>query len=173
LYQNLYPDDKKARLKMKNNFRLRRALIEDIAAIVELYQGTVRNINNRDYAPQQIDVWARGAERTERWVKAIEEQYFIIAEINGCLAGFSSIAPDGYLDFMYVHKDFQRLGTASALLAEIEMKAYEQKNPLIYSHVSATAKGFFEKNGYYVKEVVEDHFGGVMFMNNVMEKKIS
>ncbi|MBE2216961.1 MAG: GNAT family N-acetyltransferase [Ignavibacteria bacterium] len=152
---------------------IRRAVEDDTAAITKLYSDTVRNVNARDYTPQQIDVWASSAKNISRWQAAVKEQYFILAEISGKLAGFSSITPDGYLDFMYVSKDFQRCGAASALLAEIENKAHVQNNSLIYAHVSATARGFFEKNGYIVREVVEDRFGGVVFMNNVMEKRIS
>ena len=155
-----------------NDITLRRAGEDDIPAITRLYNDTVRNVNARDYTPQQIDVWASSAQNTSRWQAAVKEQYFILAEISGKLAGFSSITPDGYLDFMYVSKDFQRCGVASALLNEIERKAREQNNSLIYAHVSATARGFFEKNGYTVREVVEDHFRGVVFMNNVMEKRI-
>jgi len=173
---------------------IRRAAENDIAAITKLYDETVKSVNARDYTPQQIDVWASSAKNISRWQTAVKEQYFILAEVNNTplplvqakgltsslpsqegntnLVGFSSIAPDGYLDFMYVSKDFQRCGVASALLCEIENKAHEQNNNLIYAHVSATARGFFEKNGYIVREIVEDHFGGVVFMNNVMEKRI-
>ena len=152
---------------------IHRAVEDDVSQITQLYNDTVRNINARDYTPQQIDVWASSAQNTTRWQAAVKEQYFILAEISGKLAGFSSITPDGYLDFMYVSKDFQRCGAASALLDEIENKARDQNNHLIYAHVSATARGFFEKNGYIVREIVEDHFGGVVFMNNVMEKSFS
>lgn len=54
--------------------------------------------------------------------------------------GFGSLAKDGYLDFMFVDKDTQKQGVASALLAEIERKASEQNNVQIYSDVSLTAK---------------------------------
>jgi putative acetyltransferase len=52
---------------------------------------------------------------------------------------------------MFVHKDFQGLGIASDLLSEIEHQASEQNNQIIYSDVSITAKGFFEKKGFIVE----------------------
>ncbi len=61
------------------------------------------------------------------------------------------MAEDGYLDFMFVHKDFQGQGIASALLSDIEHQASEQNNEFIYSDVSITAKGFFEKKGFIVE----------------------
>lgn len=93
-------------------------------------------------------------------------------EGSNIVAGFSSLAKDGYLDFMYVSKDFQRCGVASKMLAAIEQKAKEQKNPEIYSHVSKTAKGFFQKMGYEYKEDISDLYKGELFINALMVKKL-
>lgn len=156
-----------------NQIELRTAVFDDIPAIVEMYRGTVHSVNAADYTPAQIKVWADGAVNFPRWEKAINEQYFVLAEIDGKLAGFSSIAKDGYLDFMYVSKDHQRCGVASMLLNEIERKAVEQRNPQIYSHVSKTARGFFQKMGYEHKEDIRDLYKGELFINALMVKKLS
>lgn len=156
-----------------NKILIRRAVENDIPAITELFRSTIQSINSKDYTKEQIEVWSAGAENTKRWRESIEKQYFIVAEIEGIMTGFGSITTDGYLDFMYVHKDYQRVGIASALLAEIERKAAGQKNAEIYSDVSKTAKGFFEKMGYHCREVVKDKaVNGVIFENNVMVKKL-
>lgn len=158
---------------MKNNqIELRTAVFDDIPAIVDMYRGTVHSVNAADYTPAQIKVWADGAINYPRWEKAINDQYFVLAEIDGKLAGFSSIAKDGYLDFMYVSKDYQRCGVALTLLNEIERKAAEQRNPEIYSHVSKTAKGFFQKMGYEHKEDIRDLYKGELFINALMVKKL-
>ncbi len=153
--------------------KLRAAVFDDIPAIVEMYRQTVHAVNTADYTPAQIKVWADGAVNYPRWEKAINEQYFVVAEIESKLAGFSSIAKDGYLDFMYVSKDYQRCGVASTLLKEIERKSEEQKNPEIYSHVSKTAKGFFLKMGYEHKEDLRDMYKGTIFINALMVKNIT
>lgn len=155
-----------------NQIELRTAVFDDIPAIVEMYRRTVHSVNAADYTPAQIKVWADGAVNFPRWEKAIKEQYFVLAEIDGKLAGFSSIAKDGYLDFMYVSKDHQRCGVASMLLNEIERKAVEQRNPQIYSHVSKTARGFFQKMGYEHKEDIRDLYKGELFINALMVKKL-
>lgn len=156
-----------------NQIELRTAVFDDIPAIVEMYRGTVHSVNAADYTPAQIKVWADGAVNFPRWEKAIKEQYFVLAEIDGKLAGFSSIAKDGYLDFMYVSKDFQRCGVALTLLNEIERKAEEQKNTEIYSHVSKTARGFFQKMGYEHKEDIRDLYKGELFINALMVKRLT
>lgn len=150
---------------------IRAASIADIPAIIDLYQGTVRSVNARDYSPWHVEVWASGASGHRRWKMAIAEQYFVIAEVGGAAAGFGSIAKDGYLDFLYVHKDFQRRGFGSALLISLEQKACEQKNQIIYSHVSRTTKGIFERFGYSHEGDQEDLYQGVLFVNAVMVKR--
>jgi len=156
----------------KIEIKIRTAAFADIPNIVEMYRQTVFTVNAKDYTPAQIRVWADGAVNFPRWEAAIKDQYFVMAEIRGKLAGFSSIARDGYLDFMYVSKDYQRCGVATSLLNEIERKAGEQNNPEIYSHVSKTAKGFFLKMGYVHKEDISDLYKGELFVNALMIKKL-
>jgi len=106
-------------------------------------------------------------------MEAIAAQYFVLAEIEGVLAGFCSICRDGYLDFLYVSKDYQRCGVAQAMLEEIEKKARRQANWKIYSHVSKTAKGFFLKNGYTHEKDLQDIYKGVLFTNALMVKYLN
>jgi putative acetyltransferase len=157
-----------------NKILIRSADKNDLPAITELFRSTIQTVNAKDYTKEQIEVWSSGADNAERWSQSIKNQHFIVAEIEGTLVGFGSVTPEGYLDFMYVHKNFQRVGIARSLLNEIERKAVEQKNTEIYSDVSKTAKGFFEKLGYICREVVTDKaINGVTFENYVMVKKIN
>lgn len=52
------------------------------------------------------------------------------------------------LDRLYVHKDFQRLGIASTLLAKPESAAIQLKLVEIKTYASITAKPFFENHDY-------------------------
>jgi len=166
-----------------NSITIRTARENDIAAIGWLFSETVRNVNAKDYTEDEIRAWSSSGENTAMWKKRIDEQYFIVAEINGIIAGFSSIDPKGYLDFMYVHTDYQRMGVAKKLLREIERKAYQQKNTSIFSHVSKTARVFFEKSEYkYSGDIVSPGFiysngkitpyDKVEFINSIMVKEI-
>jgi len=130
---------------------MKQAVEEDVSQITQLFFDTIQNINIRDYSQEEIDDWSSWKADIDKWLERIQEQYFVVAEINNKIVGFSSLAKDGYLDFMFVHKDNQGQGVASALLSEIERKALEQNNNLIYSDVSITAKGFFESKGFIVE----------------------
>ncbi len=155
-----------------HDIRLRHALEDDIPSIGLLYSETVRNVNSKDYSPGQIAVWSSSGSDPERWKNRITEQHFMVAELSGVVAGFGSITKDGYLDFMYVHKDYQRMGIAKTILNDLERKAAEQNNNLIYSHVSKTAHGFFEKHGYIFMRELSDPYKGVVFINALMIKPL-
>ncbi len=83
----------------------------------------------------------------------IRTHYFIVAtNRQSQIVGFSSITTQGYLHSMFVHKDFQGKGIATILLNDIERHAITAGIMRITSEVSLTARPFFEKRGYIVKE---------------------
>jgi putative acetyltransferase len=134
------------------NITIIEASSTDIKEITQLFYYTIQTINSRDYPKDEIDDWSSWYKDIDKWARRIHEQYFIVAKLDDKVVGFSSLSTDGYLDFMFVHKDFQGKGIAKALLTDIENKATLQQNDLIYSDVSITAKGFFEKYGFKVEK---------------------
>jgi len=136
---------------MKNIF-IKVANDSDINDITNLFYETIQNINCKDYPQDEIDDWSSWHADLDKWKETISQQFFIVAIINNTVVGFSSLASDGYLDFMFVHKDYQKQGIAKQLLRSIEAKAVLQNNKQIYSDVSITARSFFESNGYIVEK---------------------
>lgn len=132
--------------------KIYRASKQDVGMITKLFRDTIQNVNSKDYPEDEIEDWSSWWTDHDKWQERIEEQYFIKAMIEDNIVGFSSLATDGYLDFMFTHKDYQRHGVAGNLIRIIERKAKEQGNDLIYSDVSITAKGFFERHGYIVEK---------------------
>lgn len=86
------------------------------------------------------------------------------------ILGFGDIDKTGYLDRLYVHKDYQRQGIASAICDELE-RAVEV--PVITTHASITAKGFFEKRGYTAVREQQVVRSGISLTNFVMVKNLS
>lgn len=162
----------------KKNITLRRAIPEDLAELRQLYIDTVTTVNAKDYSEDQIKAWIKpwydnSPTRDGRtFAQKITEQYFIVAIINNDIAGFGSIEDNGYLDFMYVHKNYQRHGAAKAILEELERYAKEKNIKEINAIVSHTAKGFFEKHGW--KKIREEtvEVRGAVFTDNIMVKHL-
>lgn len=84
------------------------------------------------------------------------------------IVGFADMDRTGYLDRLYVHKDYQRMGIASALCGRLESAAETER---FVTHASVTARPFFETRGYKVikEQLVERK--GVLLKNYVMEKR--
>lgn len=104
-------------------------------------------MNCKDYTPKQLNVWATGEVDIAKWNNSfLAHESFVAVEENK-IVGFGDIDHTGYLDRLYVHKDRQGKGIATALCEKLENTVCTQK---IVTHASITAKPFFEKRGYAV-----------------------
>ena len=146
--------------------KLRRYSSDDIDEILQLFYDTVHNINIRDYTKQQVNAWADGKADKNIRNASFAENYTIVAEKCGKIVGFGDIDSKGYLDMLYVHKDFQGQGIASKICDLLE-KGFSE----ITVHASITAKGFFENRGYSVIKEQSVLRSGVFLTNFVMKKQ--
>ena len=103
----------------------------------------------------------------EKWDKSFSEHYTVVAVEDGVISGFGDIDEAGYLDRLYVHKDYQNQGIATAICDELEQSVRADK---ITTHASITAKPFFEHRGYKVVREQQVIRGGIPLTNFVMEK---
>lgn len=140
----------------------------DCQFLVELFYQTVHNVNAKDYTKEQLDVWATGNVNLNEWDKSFLEHFTIVAIKNEIIVGFGDIDKTGYLDRLFVHKDYQRQGIASAICDELEQRVSANK---IITHASITAKTFFEQRGYRVIKRQQVIRNGISLMNYVMEKQ--
>lgn len=141
----------------------------DCGELADLFYQTVHSVNARDYTKEQLDVWATGTVDLQAWNQSFLEHITMIAVENGEIVGFGDIAPDGYLDRLYVHRDYQRKGIASAVCDQLEKVVSADR---ITTHASITAKPFFEKRGYRMVKEQQVSRKGILLTNYVMEKII-
>lgn len=178
---------------------LRRFCPSDFPEILDLFQNTIRSINCRDYNADQIRVWSSRRSVLESQEERFSSLYTIVAEIQlqnglppgaedcnpklpvlGCMlpeksrqiVGYGNIDSNGYLDHLYVHKDFQGKGIASRILEQLESHARSAGCTEIEVHASITAKGFFEKYGYGVLKKQTVELNGIGLENFVMRKRL-
>ena len=150
--------------------KLRMYRQSDCSELAELFYHTVHTINANDYTQEQLDVWATGKVDLEQWNRSLMEHVSIVAEENGMIVGFGDMDRSGYLDRLYVHKDYQRMGIATAICQELE-QAVQGNN--ITTHASITARPFFEKRGYQVVKQQQVQRQGILLTNFVMVKEIT
>lgn len=140
----------------------------DLREIAELFYDTVHTINAGDYSPEQLDAWADGAPDLGEWDRTLSEHCSFVAEDGGVIVGFGDIDASGYLDRLYVHRDHQRRGAASALCDALEGAVEAER---IVTHASVTARPFFESRGYRVVRRRQVVRRGVTLTNFRMEKR--
>ena len=138
----------------------------DCKELAELFYDTVHAVNAKDYTEEQVCAWATGKADLELWNRSFQEHYTMVAVEDGRIIGFGDMDKTGYLDRLYVHKDYQGKGVATAICDRLE-HAVQGK---IVTHASITAKPFFEKRGYRVIKEQQVERQGVLLTNFVMEK---
>ena len=141
---------------------------EDCPALAHLFYETVHTVNAAHYTPAQLDAWAPACgPDLAAWDKSFRAHRTLVAELDGRLAGFGDLDPAaGYLDRLYVHKDLQGRGVATALCNALEEAA---AGPVV-THASVTARPFFARRGYRVLRAQQVERRGVTLANYVMEK---
>ncbi len=148
---------------------------EDTEEMVDLFYTTVQTINRADYSKEAVAAWAPAEEQEyvcKEWKHSLLENQTYVAREEGKIIGFIDLRADGYLDRLYVHKDRQRMGVASALWMKAEKWAMQEGIPTIWTFSSITAKGFFERYGFQVMEPENVERNGVLLTRFHMKKML-
>ena len=147
--------------------KIRKYQPSDCKSLADLFYQTVHTVNAKDYTKEQLQVWATGQVDLENWDQSLQEHFSVVAVENENILGFGDIDKTGYLDRLYVHKDYQRKGIATAICNQLEQAVRGR----IMTHASITARPFFEKRGYQVIKEQQVERQGIFLTNFVMEKK--
>lgn len=139
----------------------------DCAQIIKLFYDTVHSVNAKDYTQEQLNAWATGAADAAAWNASFLAHCTVVAVDGRVIIGFGDIDTNGYLDRLYVHRDYQRQGIATQICDMLENSVGVSA---IRTHASITAKPFFEKRGYRVIKEQQVERQGVYLTNFVMEK---
>lgn len=110
--------------------------------------------------------------RSQDCKESLSSTYTVVIEINGSIVGFGNMDKTGYLDRLYVHKDFQGQGIATIIADELEKYAQRHDITIITTEASITAKPFFETRGYKTIKQQSVERKGQTLINFMMEKHL-
>ena len=144
---------------------IREYISSDCEQLAELFFQTVHTVNDKDYIKEQLNVWATGNVDLSVWNNSFLEHYTLVALENNVIVGFGDIDNTGYLDRLFVHKDYQSQGIATALCDRLEA-GFDR----VTTHASITAKQFFMNRGYRLIKEQQVVRKGISLANYVMEK---
>lgn len=146
----------------------------DVRELLSLYYDTVHEINIRDYSAAQVDAWMPSKEeRVGFWNERFSASKTVVAEIKGKIVGFGNLEKNNsMIGMLYVHKDHQREGIATALLKVLEKKLRKQEIFTAKAEVSFTAHPFFVSRGYQLVRENHKTLNDLEFTNYIMEKEL-
>ena len=145
--------------------KIRRYTDSDFKTVSFLFYDTIHTVNVNDYTPKQLSAWAPNPNCLTRRRNDLLNQNTLVAEIEDTIVGFGSINQSGCFDLLFVHKEYQRRGIATALCNELE-----HGFSVIQTFASLTAKPFFEQRGYHVIKAQEAERSGIKLKNYEMRK---
>ena len=99
---------------------IRKYQAEDLEEIVQLFYETIQTVNRKDYSQEQVEVWSNRCENLRKNKTFFEKLYTVVAVEGEKIIGYGNIDRTGYLDHLFVHKDFQNQGVATAICDELE-----------------------------------------------------
>jgi putative acetyltransferase len=152
---------------------LRKYEIKDTKQIINLFRETVTNINKKDYTQEQVDVWANGNLDEVAWEQRLAESVTYVAVEGEDIIGFTNYNENEEIDLFYVHKNLQRQGIGSRLLAKLEDDAKRNGVKSLSTEASITAKPFFEAHGYIVMKKQTKKVKETDFINYMMKKDLN
>uniref|UniRef100_UPI003FF0D8F5 GNAT family N-acetyltransferase n=1 Tax=Phocaeicola dorei TaxID=357276 RepID=UPI003FF0D8F5 len=149
--------------------KIRRYEPRDLEQITHLFYETVHTINAKDYTDEQLNVWATGSVDLAAWDASLQSHLTYVMTEGNLIVGFGDIDDTGYLDRLFVHKDYQRQRIGSILCDKLESVV---ETDTITVHASITAKPFFEKRGYKLVKQQEVKRQGILLTNYILQKDI-
>lgn len=124
--------------------------IGEEAALRAVFFDSVHQLANANYPEEQLWAWAPQDYDEVQWRQRIERVNPFVAEIDGDVAAFADLQPDGYIDLFFVSPHFARRGVGRALMNHLLTTARQRNIQHLHSNVSLTAEPFFANFGFVV-----------------------
>lgn len=151
---------------------IRRLKPGDEGALFQVFLSAVHDIASRDYTAAQLEAWAPADFAPELWASRMRELQPFVVELEGGIAGYADIQPNGYIDHFFVSGAYPRLGVGTQLMNSIHAQAQLTGIDELTSDVSKTAQPFFLHHGFQVVEQRLLTRRGVMLECALMRKAL-
>jgi putative acetyltransferase len=145
----------------------------DLEAILQLFYDVVHTIGAKYYDSEQVNAWAsKDSLEKDKWLQSLTANIAYVAEDNGKIMGFGDMTQTGYIDRLYVHKNYQGRGAALAIFRKLEEEARRLGIAELTTEASIMAKPLAERQGFEVIQEQCKIHKGVEFINYFMRKKL-
>ena len=141
-------------------------------AIGDIFFQAVHQTAAAAYSEEQRAAWAPSPVDYERWRWRCEMKRPFVYVDDAGVAGFLELDPDGHIDCLYVHPDWNRRGVASTLLQHALQICRRVGVTRCYVEASHLAKGLFLRHGFDVVAPQTVEIRGVHVENWRMERTL-
>lgn len=151
---------------------IRRFNIGDEAALFKVFLSAVHEVASADYTAEQIQAWAPVDISPTLWADHMRTLRPFVADIDGDIAGYADVQPNGYIDHFFVSGSHARRGVGTRLMMRLHEEARLLGIGELTADVSKSAEPFFALHGFHVEELRYPVRRGVMIPNALMRKKL-
>ncbi len=155
------------------NLTIRPYLESDAEDVADIFYDTIHSLGTEHYTQGQLNEWAPLPKDYDRWRRRLTSKPPFVAELAGRIVGFTTLEEDGHIDWTYTHKDFGRMGIASALYEYLEDVARRDAMKFLFVEASCFASPFFEKHGFRCLRRNETERNGQVLLNWTMSKDLA
>lgn len=145
---------------------------EDHLIVSKLAYEAVHSIPTDIYTQKQLDAWASES----LLVNGLDINRGLVCIYKESIIGFIELIlvnEIGFINYLYVHPDYQRKGVANLLYKQVETESIEEYNSSEFVvKASFVARPFFEQHGFSVVEKNRIKRGQVILENYTMLKNI-
>ncbi len=120
----------------------------DAREVADLFTQSIHHIESNYYSSDEKTAWAPNPPNYQFWSARLGRTQPSLAMINQRIVGFIEIDNRGYVDCLYIHYQYQRMGIANQLLTYAITKAIKMDLKEIYVDASKVAKPFFLSQGF-------------------------
>lgn len=146
------------------NVKLRLYQEADVQQILNLFNETIRNVNNKDYTQGQLAKWYQVNPNYKEWKQKFLQSITYVATIDKQIVGFGN-RKSNLIDCLYVDYRFVGQGIGTKLLKRLLVGQSHCE-----AYASITAKPFFEKFDFRVVKKIQNKRGNEILMNYYMKQ---
>lgn len=125
------------------------------------------------YSAEQRQAWAPEPRSGADWYDRLRTQAIFVAEDDGTIVGFMSLADRGYLDLAFIRPDNQGTGLFRRLFQELQTFAQKSDVNRLRVHASVMAQPAFSAMGFHIVREETVELGGRSFQRFEMIKTLA
>ncbi len=133
---------------------------------------SVHTLCTEDYTPKELDAWVPEKMDMRKFHSSLLRSVNWVAVDKEKIIGFINIERDGYINRLFTHPDYVRMGVGSALMDTAIAWAKRKGLKRVFLASSKTGYGFYLKKGFRVTGTERVERRGAVFENKLMEKLI-